>query len=598
MYVLKVVGGLFAILDAKQRMRLYFLMLFFLFSALVQVVGVASISPFVTLLSDPDVVHKSQLFKLAYEYSGVGSVSEFILLFAGLSLLMIVLSNAVSALTLWVLVRFSVYVGGEMQERLYSIYLNREYIFHKTSNYNRIISMISAEAPRFVYMVLQPFLILVSQLLVAVIIVIGLLAMNPLIAAGSALIIGGSYLLTYVYIKKFLVFHGHRITLRNDWVQRILSESFIGIKDIKLNGLEPLYLAKFNDINNKGLNSAAAITLAGDLPRFVIETISFGAIIILAILLLKESQSPGHVVSLLSVYALAGYKLLPTLQQVYKSVSSLSANGSVVHELKLDLLHPITPPKPQTAKRLASVEHVVLKDVSYTYPNAQTSAVNQVSLSFHLGALNTIAGHSGSGKSTLADIMLGLLPVESGQIYVNGSLATGEHLTHYQQSIGYVPQHIFILDDSVVANVAFGVPNDAIDLVRVELALKQASALEFVSSMPNGIHTQLGQDGKLLSGGQRQRIGIARALYRQSRILILDEPTSALDIHSEYELMSLLGQLKAEVLIVVISHRPAAIKMSDKISIMEKGSVVADGTYETLIEGNEHFREMMEKGMM
>ncbi|RYZ94406.1 MAG: ABC transporter ATP-binding protein, partial [Moraxellaceae bacterium] len=298
---------------------------------------------------------------MAYEYSGVGSVSEFILLFAGLSLLMIVLSNAVSALTFWVLVRFSVFVGGEMQERLYSVYLNREFIFHKTSNYNRIISMISAEAPRFVYMVLQPFLILVSQLLVAVIIVIGLLAMNPLIAAGSALIIGGSYMLTYVCIKKFLVFHGHRITLRNDWVQRILSESFIGIKDIKLNGLEPLYLARFNDINKKGLNSAAAIALAGDLPRFVIETISFGAIIILAILLLKESQSPGHVVSLLSVYALAGYKLLPTLQQVYKSVSSLSANGSVVHELKQDLLHPITPPKPQTATRLASVEHVVLE---------------------------------------------------------------------------------------------------------------------------------------------------------------------------------------------------------------------------------------------
>lgn len=598
MYILQIIKNIFEILDEKQRFKLIILMLFFLFSALVQIIGVASIAPFITILSNQNLIHKNEFLSFLYNFFGAADNNQFIIGFAIASLMMIFASNAISALTLWLLLRFSVSVGGELQQQLYKNFLHREYIFHKTTNYTRTISIISQETPRFVYMVMQPFLLLVSQLCVAILILLGLLILNPIIAFASGALIGGSYLLTYIFVKKALVRHGKVVTERNDGVQSILSESFIGIKDIKLSSLEKKYVDAFGELNHRGLNSAAYITLSGDLPKFVIETISFGAILLLAIVLLLTSDSAESVISILSIYALAGYKLLPTMQQVYKSISSMSANGAVVSELKYDMRQPVVYRSGPLGTPMDKIESFELRSACYQYPNTTSLTLDTINLEFKLGNLNTIAGPSGSGKSTLADVMLGLLPISSGSLLVNHQELSGSLLADYQSSIGYVPQSIFILDDTVVANVAFGVRREDIDLDKVNKALRQANAMEFVERLPQGINTPLGQDGKLLSGGQRQRIGIARTLYRDSKILILDEPTSALDIDSEYELMMLLGRLKSEVLMVVISHRPAAIKLSDTITIIERGKVTDAGSYEDLKNNSAHFRDMLEKGLL
>lgn len=598
MYILHLIKSIFKILDERQKLKLIILLIFFLFSALVQIVGVASIAPFITILSNQELIHKNEFLSFFYQLFGADNNHQFIIGFALASLLMIFLSNAISAVTLWMLLRFSVNIGGELQKRLYKSFLHREYIFHKTTNYTKTISVISQETPRFVYMVLQPFLLLASQLCIAVLILLGLLILNPLIALASGVLMGGSYLVTYICVKKSLVRHGKVVTERNEGVQSILSESFIGIKDIKLSSLEGKYVEAFGSLNHRGLNSAAYIVLSGDLPKFVIETISFGAILLLAVWLLLTSDSAESVISLLSIYALAGYKLLPTMQQIYKSVSSMSANGGVVTELRHEISQPTLLKAEVAGSVVDKIDSVELCNVSYRYPKASSLTLNDIKIKFDRGCLNTIAGPSGSGKSTLADVMLGLLPVSSGFINMNGQKIEGDLLLRYQRSIGYVPQSIFILDDTVIANVAFGIREEDVDIDKVVRALEQANAMEFVQRLPKGLKTGLGQDGKLLSGGQRQRIGIARTLYRDSKMLILDEPTSALDIESEYELMMLLGKLKAEVLIIVISHRPAAIKLSDTITILEHGQLLATGSYDHLKNSSRHFREMMEKGLL
>lgn len=598
MYILQIIRNIFNVLDDKHKLKLIVLMGFFLFSALVQIVGVASIAPFITILSNQSLIQQNEILHFFYNFFGFESNNQFVIGFAVASLAMILLSNSISALTLWLLLKFSVLVGGDLQQKLYSNMLRREYIFHKTTNYNKSISTISQETPRFVYMVLQPFLLLVSNLCLAIIILLGLLLINPFIAFASGALIGGSYLLTYVMVKRSLLRHGKIVTQRNDGVQAILSESFIGVKDIKLGSLENKYTNAFGTLNHKGLNSAAYISLSGDVPKFVIETISFGAILLLAIILLFTSESPEGVISILSIYALAGYKLLPTMQQVYKSISSMSANGSVVSDIRYELSQAVATKNAVVTNNIEKIESFELRNVVYQYPNVEQPALRNINLRFEIGKLNTIAGPSGSGKSTLADVMLGLLPSTQGSLLINDIALNEQSKAAYQKNVGYVPQNIFILDDTVVGNVAFGLIEEDIDLDKVYEALKQANALEFVQRMPQGIYTPLGQDGKLLSGGQRQRIGIARALYRDSKILILDEPTSALDIESEYELMTLLGKLKAEVLVVVISHRPAAIKLSDSITLVEQGRVVATGTYAELKESNLNFREMMEKGFI
>lgn len=575
-----------------------FLQIFFAFSALIQVIGIASIAPFVGIVSNPDTIQNNAVLATLYKLGNFQSNNDFITSFALLSIAMIIISNAVNAITLWLQLRFSIYIGSRFQFKLFKNFINRDYLFHKSTNYNQLISTISSDAPRFIYMVLQPYLMMCSQIFIAAIILIGLLILDPTIAVGSALLIGGAYLATYWLVKRSLAKHGEIITERNRLVQGILSESFIGIKDIKLSALEQKYTQSYRTINQRGLDSSAHIALAGDLPRFAIETISFSAILLFAILLLSSDPGNTNVISILSIYAIAGYKLLPTMQQIYKSVSSISANGGVVLELKsyLDVASPQN--KNIDIASMQSITSIKLDNISYLYPKTARPALINVSLHFELGQLNTIAGPSGSGKSTLADIILGLLPPVSGKLVVNGTTIEDSSLRSFQNSIGYVPQHIFIIDDNVIANVAFGVDPNDIDIEQVKLALMHANALGFVENLPKGLETGLGQDGKLLSGGQRQRIGIARALYRKSKVLILDEPTSALDIESEHDIMNLLNQLKHEVLIIVISHRPAAIKLSDRISVIVNGELIANGEYSQLYKGNPYFKSMIEKGFI
>jgi len=599
MYILNIIRSIYAVLSKEQKLRMLLMQFFFIFSAIVQVIGIASIAPFIGIISNPDSIQNNRALATLYEFGGFQSNQEFITGFAFLSIAMIVISNAVSALTMWLQLKFSIYLGSKLQCQLFEKSIRRDYLFHKTHNYNKLIATIASDTPRFIYMVLQPYLLMCSQIFIALIILLGLLWLDPFVAIGSAIVVGGAYLSTYWLIKKSLRRHGDIVTERNKIIQSIMSESFIGIKDIKLNALEAKYTAHFLKSNKLGLDSSAYISLSGDLPRFAIETVSFSAILLFAVWLLSESQGTStNIVSLLSVYALAGYKLLPTMQQIYKSISSMSANGGVAMLLRkqLDIY---TPPEQQVdTTAIRDVNEIELKNIHYYYPKSTKPALDDVTVKFTKGQLNTIAGPSGSGKSTLADIILGLLPPASGQLLTDNKTTEGNDLIAYQRAIGYVPQHIFILDGDVISNVAFGVNREDVDIDRVKAALQQANAWEFVAKLPKGLENDLGQDGKLLSGGQRQRIGIARALYRDNKILVLDEPTSALDIESEHDLMQLLNQLKNNRLIIVISHRPAAIKLSDKILVIADGKLIADGAYSELYSNNVYFRGMIEKGFM
>jgi ATP-binding cassette, subfamily B, bacterial PglK len=594
MYILTVIKNIFGILDSRTTKYYIGIQIFFFLSAFFQVAGIASIGPFISVLSNPEIIHTNQVLAYFYELGGFTTNLQFILATAVASLAMILLSNTVAGLTMWFTYKFSVTLGSHLQQTVYRSFLFRDYLFHKTKNYNKLIAIVAQQIPRFVYMVFQPFLLLTSQMFVALIILIGLLILDPVLALIAGALIGGSYLTTYVFLRKALVRHGDVVSRRNSKVQSILSESFIGIKDVRLGSMEGNYVNQFDRINILGLRSQAFIALSGELPKFIIESISFGAILILALVLLTTQDDIRSVVPILSIYALAGYKLLPTMQQVYKSISSLSGHGSVAKVVRNEVEALKNYREPPATREAMPIETVELEDISFSYPEAGQRAVDQVSLQFERGYIYSLAGHSGSGKSTLADLLLGLLTPESGRIIVNGQTLSTENLSAFRNSLSYVAQNIFILDDNVINNVAFGVPENQIDLDRVKQAITMANADDFVSELPQGLKTSLGQDGKLLSGGQRQRIGIARALYKQSDLLVLDEPTSALDMESEYKLLKTLNQIKHNLIILIISHRPASLKMSDRIILMDHGAVESVGSCDDLMEKNTAFRQLME----
>lgn len=596
MYILNVVKNIFAVLDARSRRQYIALQCFFFLAAIFQVVGIASIGPFISIVSNPDIIHTNEVLSTVYEMGNFTGTLPFIVAAAIFSLVMILVSNLVAGMTIWFTFSFSVALGSRLQKQVYHSFLYRSYLFHKTKNYNYLISVVSQQIPRFVYMLLQPFLLLTAQLFVAAIILLGLLVLDPVLASIAGLIIGGSYLATYIYVRKSLARHGEIVSQRASGIQSILSESFIGIKDIKLGSMENNYLTQFDDINSKGLKSQASISLKGEIPKFIIESISFGAILILALVLLTTRDEISSVVPILSIYALAGYRLLPTMQQIYKSVSSLSGHGAVAKVIRDELKTDSDEQEQLVNSEPMRLKRIELQNASFSYPDSEQTAVNNVTLSLERGYIYSLAGHSGSGKSTLADLLLGLLQLDSGRIVVNSETLTRDRLAAFRNSLSYVAQNIFIVDDTVVRNVAFGIPEEDIDIDRVKEALEMANANEFVKNLPQGMHTNLGQDGKSLSGGQRQRIGIARALYKQSDLLVLDEPTSALDIDSEYKLLETLNKIKKNLIILIISHRPASIKMSDKVIIMDAGAIRSHGSYDELTNTDEQFKAMIEKG--
>lgn len=594
MYIFNVIRNILSVLDKQTKRKYIGLQFVFFFSAFFQVIGIASIGPFISILSNPGIIHSNKVLSYIYDIGGFTTDLQFIAAAAGGSLLLIVISNAVAGTTIWLSFKFSIFLGSRLQQRVYRKFLCDDYVSHKTENYNRKIAVVAHQIPRFVYMAFQPFLLLTSQLFVAILIMTGLLILDPLLAVVAGVLIGGSYLFTYLLLRKKLAHHGAIVSEKNNRVQGIMSESFIGIKDVKLDSIEAKYIDQFNTINVKGLRSQAFIALSGDLPKFIIESISFGAILILALILLVTQDDLDSVVPILSLYALAGYKLLPTMQQIYKSISSLSGHGSVAKIIRKHLDStvetPIAPPAPLKEMDIRTVE---LSSANFSYNKGSAPAVKDVSLKLEKGEIYSLVGHSGSGKSTLADVVLGLLALDSGDLVVNDHVLSKDDLASFRRRLGYVAQSIFIVDDSVTNNVAFGLPENEIDLERVKMVLRLANAEEFVSKLPNGIHSNLGQDGKLLSGGQRQRIGIARALYKKTDLLVLDEPTSALDMESEYKLMTTLNDLKHNLIILVISHRPASIRMSDKIILMANGQLEDTGSYEKLTKTNKEFREMM-----
>ena len=593
MYILSVIRSAFGILGKIDLKRFAWLQLFYLVSAMIQVFGVASIGPFISILSNPDVIHSNAVLSWLYDRSGLESDRQFMIASACLSMVLIAVSNLFAGLTYWLTYRFSVHIGSKLQNDLFYNLLQRPYLFHKMTDHTAAIAIVNQELPRFVFHVLAPMLNMFSQMLVALVILVGLLVLNPVIAISAGLLVAGSYLLTYIMLRHALEKRGQITSERNRGTQATLSEAFIGVKEIKLKGIEQGYVDRFEGYNRAGLDAQAFIALAADIPKLVIESISFSAILLLAVFFLSSGQEPAAIVGMLSLYALAGYKLLPTMQQIYGSLSNISAHGEVAKIIANELAQSVDP-SPSDIQPLASeISSIGLRDVRFAYPNSDDHALNGITVSFSRGTLNTIAGPSGSGKSTLADVVLGLLQPDSGVLLVNGKTLETADLYAYRATIGYVPQHIFLTNDTVMANVAFGVPPQEIDRARVEEALAMANASAFVKRLPNGIDSVLGQDGKLLSGGQRQRIGIARALYHQAKVLVLDEPTSALDIESEHELMLLLKSLKRDVLIIIISHRPAAIKMSDNISLVDHGQLIANGTYAELQHGDPMFAKLM-----
>lgn len=585
------------ILTPRQRRRYFMLQAYFLFSALVQVAGVASIAPFIALVSNPALIHEHAATRHLAEFLDLSSDAGFLMAFAVGLMALIVFSNAVVAIGQWLIVSFSLQLGVEMQKDIYHGYLHRNYVELARTNSADLVAVVNTYTPRFVYMVMQPLLNLISQGIIVILVVSVLLWYDTLLALAAGLLIGGGYIGVFAAVRRRLVAEGKTSWLAHAASSRILNESLGGIKEIRLLGTEALYEGRQQQIAKQSMRADTIIGLLSDLPRFVLEAIAFCALLGLGIFLLSKANRPQDIVGVLSLYAMAAYRLLPSAQSVFKSASQIKANASIVSSLEGELVAGRNAKASRVAERPTvpmPVGNIRFDDVWFAYPGASAPAIRGASVEIKSNTVSVLVGTSGAGKSTFADLLLGLLPPSKGVISVNGQSIT-ENIRGWQANLGYVPQTIFLLDDTIAANICLGAPGECDD-AKVRRAAAMANIDQFIETLPGRYDYVVGERGALLSGGQRQRIGIARALYHNADVLVLDEATSALDTVTERDILNTLANLKREKTIIMIAHRLATIQAADQVILISDGRVVASGTYDTLMYESEVFRNVISAG--
>ncbi|WP_026182233.1 MULTISPECIES: ABC transporter ATP-binding protein [unclassified Thioalkalivibrio] len=570
-----------ALLTPKEKRRGGLVLGMVIVMAVLETVGVASVMPFLSVLGNPDVVQTNPVLNTAYEGLGFTSVDAFILTLGAVAFGLILFSAFFRSLTHYAMNRFIEMRRHSIGKRLLETYLRQPYAFFLDRHSGDMAKNILSEVDQLVQNVFRPGMQMVAYGVVVIALVILLIVVDPWLALGVAVVIGGMYALIFGTVRGVLGRVGRDRARANQERFTAASEALGGIKDIKLLGREHAYLSRFDGPSARQARHQATNQTLGEIPKFIIEAIGFGGVIALTLVLLATqggtgSNALGDILPILGLYAFAGYRLLPAAQRIYAGMAKLRFGGAAVDNAYYDLHQRAAlaelykrAPQPLVPRR-----NITLQKVHYTYPNAERAALHGINLEIPVGSSVGIVGASGAGKTTLVDVLLGLLRPTEGAIVVDGKPITDDNLRAWQQALGYVPQDIFLTDSTVAENIALGVPPEQIDHEQVERCARMAQVHDFiVQDMPQGYETLVGERGVRLSGGQRQRIGIARALYHDPPVLVFDEATSALDHETETAVMEAVAVLSSTKTIIMIAHRLGTVSRCDSIVKLQQGAV-------------------------
>ena len=563
--------------------------------AMLEVIGIASILPFMSVVLDPSIIESNQYLFRVFESLDYSSQETFLFHLGILVLVLLALSNATSAGMYWAITYFSKMQGHRLSMRLLRHYLNSEYSFFLDRNTSDLGKNILAEIDRIVKGVVLQALQAISKSIVAIVVLCLLVFVNPMVALSTLAVIGGAYLIFSVLTNSYLDKIGLKQSLATFDRFRTVEESMLGIKEIKLHALEKIFINRFRQPSIDNARYSAQGLVIAILPRYLLETLSFGGIILLVLYLLQRDMAGSEVVPILSLYALAGYRLLPAIQNVYSARSMIKYNYPAFRII-LDDLEELDEKRQviddQLHSRFRFTKGIEVKNLSFSYSENDTKILDSLNLNIQKNKSIGLIGLTGSGKTTLIDILLGLLSDYEGEIFVDNTSLNDTNIRSWQSNIGYVPQYIFLIDGTIESNIAFGLHEEEIDVERVLRACEVANLTDFLNSLPEKLKTKVGENGVKLSGGQRQRIGIARALYNNPEILVMDEATSSLDGKTEKGVMEAIENLSKEKTIIMVAHRLSTIKNCDIIYILDKGKIVESGTYVELSNNSEIFKNI------
>lgn len=587
----------------RERWQIAGLFILILIGAGFETLGVGLVLPFISLLENPQRVQETGLLKWVYQAVGEPELRQF-LIWASLGLIGIfLLKNAYLTWLNYLQCTFTNNKIVELYSRLFRAYLYSPYTFHLQRNSADLIRNLSSETVIFFSGVLIPGLLAITEVTILGCIALFLLILEPITFLAAAGGIGIATIIFYRMVRQKLSDLGWQRQDHQGQMIRMINHGLGGIKEAKVLGREPFFIDEFEKHNIYSNRALKFYQVVSQLPRFFIETVSIVGVMLIVVFVLAQGRDFSDVIPTISLFAAAAFRLMPSINRILNAVTTMRFSSSSVYVLYQDLmeLKPVLNRQVVYSRQVAEVQpvfkkEIALQNVFYRYPGASDNALKGVSLTIPKGTSVGFVGYSGAGKTTIVDVILGLLPPTEGQVLVDGR-DIHEDLSAWQRLIGYIPQSIYLCDDTLRNNIAFGIPADEINEDWIESAVESAQLTELVKSLPEGLDTLVGERGVRLSGGQRQRVGIARALYHNPEVLVMDEATAALDNQTEAGVMEAVEKLSGEKTLIIIAHRLSTVKNCERLYFMSQGKIVDSGTYDELCQRNREFQLMAQIGV-
>jgi ABC-type multidrug transport system fused ATPase/permease subunit len=584
-----------SLLDKRERGKLVFVVFAMLIMGVIELVGVGSLGPFISIVSNPGSIHTNVYLSKMYTYFNFSSDNSFIV-FGGIAVIAVLFfSNFFLACVNFIINYYAGKRRHSMGMRLFKKYLRQPYIFFLNTNTAELSRNILGDVNTFVDRILITSLNLISSSIICLAIIILLVLINPLLSLLVSSVVGASYLIIYFVVRKFINRIGLERSVQNTLKYKYVNETFGGIKDIKILGKERVFLDLFSGPSKKFAMNDVKNEIIGEIPKYILETIAIGGILCVIIVMIQGGSKIDEFLPVLTIYAFGAYRLLPSLQKIFRAISNIKYHFAIIDNLNKDYntLPEGAPLSGDDTPRMQFEKEIKLEHIVFSYPGANTNIIKDQSLVINNNTSIALVGSTGCGKTTAIDIILGLLEAQSGGIFVDDVEIDDTNRKSWQKNLGYVPQSIYLTDDTIRNNIAFGIDPQKIDDGAVIQAAKIANIHDFVAGeLSEGYDTVIGERGIRLSGGQRQRIGIARAVYHDPKVLILDEATSALDSLTEIAIMDAIKHLSHKKTIIMIAHRITTVKGCDVIYLMEKGIIIDHGHYDDLYQRNANFRKM------
>jgi ATP-binding cassette, subfamily B, bacterial PglK len=583
------------LLSSVEKKKLIILMFMILIMALVDMLGVASIMPFMAVLANPELIETNKILAEMYVYSRSADKESFFFILGLIVFFILVFSLFFKGMTTYFQIRFAMMCEYTVGKRFIEGYIHQPYVWFLNRHSAELGKNILSEVQTVILNVVMPFITIFSQGAVVIAIFVLLLFIDTLLSLSVCFFLGLFYFGIYKIMSRKLSAIGQSRLDANEGRFTSVIETFAASKEIKIGNHEDVCIKRFSKPAKIYAKQQITAEVISTLPRFMFEAIAFGGLMLVILYLMSNKGNFSNSIPIVTLYAFAGYRLMPALQFIYRAVSQIrfaeaSLNFLYNDLIKLKKLHSGS----RNFNTIKFEKNIQLKDIIFKYPNSDNVILKKLSLKILAKNVVALVGKTGSGKTTIVDLIMGILDPLNGTLEIDGNIIDTNNCKSWQKIIGYVPQQIYLANDTIEANIAFGVDVNKINSSEIERSAKIANLHEFVTNqLPEGYKTFVGERGVRLSGGQRQRIGIARALYHNPKVLIMDEATSALDGLTEKAIMQTINELRNDITIIIIAHRLSTVRECDQIYLVDDGKIIAQGNFLELIKKNSTFSSMV-----